>query len=46
MWETILVVLVIGFAFVGVLVSVGALIIYCLHSHQDYQYRKSRNEHY
>jgi hypothetical protein len=46
MWETILIVLVLGFAFVGVLVSVGGLIIYCLQSYQDYQYRKSRNEHH
>ena len=46
MLETIFILLILGFAFVGFLVSVGAFIIYCLQAHQDWEYRKSRNEHH
>jgi len=44
MWETVLLIMLLGFAFVGFLVTSGVAFVYCLHVYLDWQFRKSRNE--
>lgn len=45
MLENVLMLIFIGFAFVGFLVVSGVAFIYCLHVYIEWQFRKSRNEH-
>ena len=44
MWENVFMLMLIGFAFVGFLVTFGVAFVYCLHTYYDWQFRKSRNE--
>jgi maltodextrin utilization protein YvdJ len=44
MWETILLVLVIGFAFIGFLGTFMVAFIFCLHTYYDWQFKRSRDE--
>jgi hypothetical protein len=44
MWELILLIMLLGFAFVGFLVTFGFAFIYCLHTYYDWQFKRSRNE--
>jgi len=44
MWETVLFVLVIGFAFIGFLGTFMVAFVYFLHNYNEWQFRKYRNE--